>query len=341
VVSGGIGATWELAAAEHIKKHVFGDVSPAKAAFGLAGIDTVPAPVIEAIDTFFVLSIMRAMKGLAPFTKDTVPSSISAGLISGAGAYPNNLMQYLSTHSKALDGLISTLTNQLAIYTAASGVPMELKENKDSFRENYEHQIQSGFLAVPAGQDQAAFIDGLVKRSMATAPDTSIATKSMGLAALIAFGTVAVSDKYLPEHHSVPESASRIWRSTIYQAIEAWSLHALVAKSKVHIPVLHPSDYQRQAQVSRMIFNNAVDGNKDISTAELMAALAPGHELLRHMGDGIVWGMTPISWVGAKMSEGMLWGAGQVAGAASALLGRSAPTESAETPHPAATHAEA
>jgi hypothetical protein len=330
-VSAGLGSAWELAMAEKVKRTWFGEeFSPTREAFKLAGVDCIPAPVIEGLDTACVLSILRVMRGQKAFSKDQIPTAISAGFMSGVMAYPNNLMQYKEIASTSAKYLVKMLTSNLAIWGAASGVPMDAAESEVEVREALAQQIENGFLAVPEGETAADFAARLANEVMNISPDGSIAQKSLGLASMVALIPVAL------EAVGVPESVLRILRSTIFQPIEAIAMNALAAWAKTPVPMpqqwrnlAHTSDVQRNEALTAKLFENAragTPGRDDGTVAALESGtvnqvLAPSNEALRHMGKGVMKVMTPVSWVGAKMSAGMEYGGAAAVGAVRAAAG--------------------
>lgn len=307
-VSSGLGSAWELAAAPAVKavakkllEHA-GLPSPTQLALSYAGIDSIPPVVIESLDTMCVLAILKTMKG-EPWTfKGLIPNALKAGVISSALSYPNNVMQYLSTGSKAADLAIGAVTTEAAIFGAASGVPMEIKENNDNLRAALVQGHNDGLLApLPEGADPRRHVAGMAQRALDVDPSTSLAQKSMTVAATVGMVPLLLSDKAL---NLVPESVLRIVRSTVFNPIEAIALNALVLGARAKLPGIFTSDHDKHADLLRLILQRAADGpgggERPIQAQELDRIFNPPQELLGRVGTALSTGINTMVGVPVK-----------------------------------------
>jgi hypothetical protein len=308
-VSSGLGSAWELAAAPAVKavakkllEHA-GLPSPTQVALSYAGIDSIPPMIIEALDTMCVLSILKTMKGEKDWTfKGLIPKALKAGAISSALSVPNNVMQYLSTGSKAADLAINAVTTEAAIFGAASGVPMEIEEDNDNLRAALVQGHNDGLLApLPQGADPRQHVAEMTQRALDVDPGTSLAQKSMAVAATVGMVPLLLSDKAL---NLVPESVLRIVRSTVFNPIEAIALGALVLGARAKLPGVFTSDHDKHADLTRLILQRAADGpgggERPIQAQELDRIFNPPQELLRRVGTALSTGINTMVGVPAK-----------------------------------------
>jgi len=313
LVSSGLGSGWELWLSHVIKDSLFGKgFSPSKLGLKLAGIDSVPPLMIETLDTLIVLSIMKTMKGEKDWSlKDLLPKAIKAGAISAVFSYPNNVLQYMSTGIKPVDTALNVLTTEAAIFSAAAGVPLEVKEGEEGMHDALLQKISEGMLAPPLpGETQEAHVQRMVDNAIAIAPGESIAQKSMGLAAVVGLVPFILGDTATK---LVPESVLRIVRSTAFNPIEAIGLNFLAISAKVGVGGLMTSDHQKHAQVVKLILDRAsgsdqeAGGAQAISTQELQGILAPKREFLRSVGASVIQGMNgmfqAMSYAGQALSS--------------------------------------
>lgn len=312
-VSSGLGSAWELAAAPMVKaaakkllEHT-GIPSPTQLALSYAGIDSVPPVIIESLDTMCVLAILKTMKGENDWTfKGLIPNALKAGAISSALSYPNNVMQYLSTGSKAADLAIGAVTTEAAIFGAASGVPMDIKENKDNLRAALVQGHNDGLLAPLAeGADPRRHVATMTQRALDIDPSTSLAQKSMTVAATVGMVPLLLSDKAL---NLVPESVLRIVRSTVFNPIEAIALNALVLGARAKLPGIFTSDHDKHADLTRLILQRAADGpgggERPIQDREFDRIFNPPQEILGRVGTAISSGINTA--VGLPMKGAQL-----------------------------------
>lgn len=325
-VSAGIGSGWELGIAPLVKDALFSKgFSPSKFGLKLAGVDSVPPLVIETLDTLCVLVALKAMRGEKDWSlKDLLPNALKAGAISSVFSYPNNVLEYMSTGFKAADTLLNAVTTEAAIFSAATGVPLDVKESEEDRKEVVEGQIHSGLLAPPpVGQTLDQYVRGIVDRAMAISPGDSIAQKSMGFAAVVGLLPLVLSSKVT---NALSDKFLRILRSTVFNPIEAISLNCLVATSKLNIPGIMPSDYQKHAHAIVRLLENAHPGDHEgisghvdnLHDEELHRILAPRREFLRQTGESVIWGMNKmfhgLSSVAGGLNQGAHWAAGTVSG---------------------------
>lgn len=302
-VSSGLGSVWELLAAPAVKASLdtllkqTGLPSPSQALLTSlmgAGVDSVPPVVIESLDTLFVLSILKTMKGDKDWTfKGLIPNALKAGAISSALSVPNNLMQYFSTGSKSADFAINTVTTEAAIFGAASGVPMEIQENSDNLRAAQVQSHNDGLFAPPAeGTEPHRHVAQMTQRALDIEPSASLAQKSMAVAATVGMVPLLLSDKAL---NLVPESVLRIVRSTAFNPIEAIALNALVLGARVRLPGIFTSDHDKHADLTRLVLQKAATGpgggEHPIQDKELDGIFNPPQEVLGRTGAFIAQGI--------------------------------------------------
>lgn len=314
-VSAGIGSAWELWASQKLKDALFGKhFSPARHILPAAVVDSVPPVVIETLDTMFVLTsinsargaktwltmMLQAVRKQAPWKrseimddlKDTGKKASKAGVISSIAALPNNILQYWHAGPKPVDITASALATEVAIAGAASGIPPEVKEAREKMSAALVQSIKDGVMPGPDGDETPkAYITTATKHALDIAPGDSVAVKTMGVAMIVGMIPFLAGDRAL---NVVPESMLRIFRSTVFNPIEAIALNLLVLGSRVRIPGLFHSDHQRHARVVQTILARAgrdAQAGRDISPEELHAMLAPHHEFLRHVGQAVVDGM--------------------------------------------------
>lgn len=330
LVSAGIGSAWELGLSHVIKKAAFGsDFSPSKIGLKLAGIDSVPPLVIETLDTLCVLMIMQTMgrKRTAQATneegetlRDKLPKALTAGVTSAVLSFPNNVMEYKGTGNKWGDIALNAATTDVAIWSAASGVPLEVKEDEEKLEQAVREQILSGLMAPPPeGQTLDQHVHGIVSRAMAISPKDGIAQKSMGFATIVGLMPLVLSNKVT---NTLSDPVLRIMRSTVFNPIEAISLNVLAATAKLGIPWMMTSDNQKHAQAVQLVLENAhaADGESgtghvdQISPEQLHRILAPRREFLRHTGEGVIWAMNGmfhgLTALADSVNKGARWAVG-------------------------------
>lgn len=297
-VSSGLGTAWELGLAPAIKSlgqkllEQAGMPSPTRALLTAAmgtGVDSIPPVVIESMDTLCVLAILKTMKGDDDWTlKSLVPNALKAGAISSALSIPNNLMQYLSTGSRTADLAVGALTTEAAIFGAASGVPMEIQENKDNMHAALVQSHRDGLFApVPQDTDPRQYVAEMAQRALDVDPSTSLAQKSMAVAATVGMLPLILGDKAL---NLVPESVLRIVRSTVFNPIEAIALNALVLGARAKLPGVFTSDHDKHAGLIQRILQRAgdtPDGDRPIQARELDQIFNPPQEVLGRTGTAI------------------------------------------------------
>ncbi|MFA0924069.1 XopB/HopD1 family type III secretion system effector [Xanthomonas fragariae] len=293
-VSSILGSAWELGAAEVLKNAVFGKgFSPSKNALQLAGIDSVPPLLIETMDTMCVLAIVKGMKGEDWSMRDLLPKAMKAGAISSVVSFPNNLLQYTGFKSRVGDFAANTATTEAAIFGAASGIPPELKESEEVMRAGLFQSMKDGVIAHPGeGMGAKEAIEQMTRHALDVAPGESTAVKSMGLASIVGMIPLIASKKATG---LLSEKILRIFRSTVFNPIEAIALNALALGGRVQVPGLFDSDNAKHARVVQTILarasQNMESGTREITAEELHRTLAPRSELLRHVGSAIVRGM--------------------------------------------------
>ncbi|MFC0156258.1 XopB/HopD1 family type III secretion system effector [Xanthomonas dyei] len=293
-VSSVIGSAWELGASELLKKAIFGNnFSPSQYALQLAGIDSVPPLIIETMDTMFVLAIIKGMKGEDWSMRDLLPKAMKAGAISSVVSFPNNVLQYTGFKSGAGDLAANATTTEAAIFGAASGIPPEVKESEELMRAGLFQSIKDGVMAHPGqkmGPEEA--IEQMTRHALDVAPGESTAVKSMGLASIVGMIPLIAGSKATG---LLSEKVLRIFRSTVFNPIEAIALNALALGGRVHVPGLFESDNAKHARVVQTILARASEemesGAREITAEELHQILAPKSEFLRHVGTAIVKGM--------------------------------------------------
>jgi len=311
-VSSGLGTAWELGAAPAIKElgkkllAKAGLPSPTRALLTAVmgpGVDSIPPMVIESMDTLCVLSILKTMKGDQDWSlKSLLPKALKAGAISSALSIPNNLMQYASTGSPAADLAIGTLTTEAAIFGAASGVPMEIKENKDHMHAALVQRHGDGLFApLPEGVDPRQHVAEMAQRALDLGPDTSLAPKSMAVAATVGMVPLLLSDKAL---NLVSENVLRIVRSTVFNPIEALALNALVLSARAKLPGIFTSDQDKHTAITRLILQRAADGpgggERPILARELDRIFNPPQEILGRAGTAISSAISAVVGAPAK-----------------------------------------
>ena len=316
-VSAGLGTAWELAAAPRIKAaglkllQQAGLPSPTRALLTAVmgtGVDSIPPVVIESMDTLCVLSILKTMKGDKDWSlKALVPNALKAGVISSVLSIPNNSMQYWGTGSKAGDLAIGTVTTEAAIFGAASGVPMEIKENKDHLQAALVQSHGDGLFApLPEGANPQKHVAGMTQRALDVDPSTSLAQKSMAVAATVGMVPLILSDKAL---NLVSESVLRIVRSTVFNPIEAIALNALVLSARAKLPGIFTSDHDKHTDLARLVVQRAAagpgGGESPIQPKELDRIFNPPQEVLGRAGTflatAINTGMGGVQSLAAKV----------------------------------------
>lgn len=271
-VSSGLGTLWELGGADLIKNALKTlNLSPTRYALAAAGIDSVPPIVIETMDSAIVLSAVKAMnRAAASFmarVREALPAATVAGIKSSLGAYANNLLQYTGTGSYPADLALNTVATELAILSAASGIPGEVKENTANMQAAIVEKMREGLLAAPPREPHMSseeytqrvkdHVQKLTQQVMDMSPGDGIAQKSLAFASLVGLIPLGLSDKVT---NLVSESALRIIRSTIFNPIESIGMNALVATSKINIPGLMSSDANKHEQVTNRILQDAAHG---------------------------------------------------------------------------------
>lgn len=293
-VSSILGSAWELGASELLKNAIFGkNFSPSQYALQLAGIDSVPPLIIESMDTMCVLAIIKGMKGEEWSMSDLLPKALKAGAISSVVSFPNNVLQYAGFKSRVGDLAANSVTTEGAIFGAASGIPPEVKESEELMRAGLFQSMKDGVMAHPGeGVDTKKTIERMTRHALDIAPGESTAVKSMGLASIVGMIPLIASNKATG---LLSEQVLRIFRSAVFNPIEAIALNALALGGRVNVPGLFDSDNAKHARVVQTILARASQhmeaGDRDISAEELHQMLAPRSEFLRHVGSAIVNGM--------------------------------------------------
>ncbi|MCF1441247.1 XopB/HopD1 family type III secretion system effector [Ralstonia nicotianae] len=292
-VSSGLGTAWELVAAEGIKgglKHM--GLTAKEYILAAAGIDSSSAIGIETSDSAIVLSAVQSMnRATASFLRrvwDALPAAAVAGLKSAVGSYPNNLLQYMSTGSYAADLALNSVTTEVAILAAASGVPGEVKKNEANLQAAIVEKLRDGLLAVPPREPHMSpeqyteivekHVQALTRRALDMSPGDGIAQKSLAFATMVGLIPLILGNKVT---NLVAESALRIVRSTIFNPIESIGMNALVLTSKIDIPGLMSSDATKHAQTVGRILQEAALG-KPLQDGEV-------HKIF-HQWDGLTLG---------------------------------------------------
>nr|CCA87579.1 putative type III effector protein (AvrPphD family) [Ralstonia syzygii R24] len=271
-VSSGLGTLWELGGAEAIKNALKSlNLSPTRYALAAAGVDSVPPIVIETMDSAIVLSAIKAMnRAAASFlqrVRDALPDAAVAGLKSALGSYPNNLLQYLSTGSYSADLALNTAATEVAILSAASGIPGEVKGNEANMKAAILEKIRDGLLAIPPREPHMSpeqytaivekHVQTLTRRALDMSPGDGIAQKSLAFASMVGLIPLLLSNKVT---NLVPENVLRIVRSTVFNPIESIGMNFLVLTSKIDIPGLMSSDATKHAQTMGRILQEAALG---------------------------------------------------------------------------------
>ncbi|AGH86258.1 hypothetical protein F504_3746 (plasmid) [Ralstonia pseudosolanacearum FQY_4] len=292
-VSSGLGTAWELVAAEGIKsglKHM--GLTAKEYILAAAGIDSSSAIGIETSDSAIVLSAVQSMnRATASFLRrvwNALPDAAVAGLKSAVGSYPNNLLQYMSTGSYAADLALNTVTTEVAILAAASGVPGEVKKNEANLQAAIVEKLRDGLLAIPPREPHMSpeqyteivekHVQALTRRALDMSPGDGIAQKSLAFATMVGLIPLILGNKVT---NLVAESALRIVRSTIFNPIESIGMNALVLTSKIDIPGLMSSDATKHAQTVGRILQEAALG-KQLQDGEV-------HKIF-HQWDGLTLG---------------------------------------------------
>ncbi|MFD2426158.1 hypothetical protein ACFSUI_21360 [Ralstonia solanacearum] len=230
-----------------------------------------PSAIIEIADSAIVLSAVKAMNHAAASflqrLREALPDATVAGIKSSVGAYANNLMQYVSTGSSRADLALNTMTTEVAILSAASGIPGEVKENEANLKAAVLEHIRDGLLAAPPREPHMSpeqytaqvkkHVEQLTQRALDMSPGDGIAQKSLAFASIVGLIPLLLSDKVT---NLVPESTLRIMRSTMFNPIEAIGMNVLVLASKINIPGLMNSDAQKHKQVMNRILQEATLG---------------------------------------------------------------------------------
>ncbi|MGL0786736.1 XopB/HopD1 family type III secretion system effector [Xanthomonas translucens] len=295
--SSGLGSLWELKAAQALKDTVFGaHYSPSKHALQLAGIDSVPPMLIETLDTMCVLSIMQRMKGESEPLSALLRKATTAGAISSVLSFPNNLLQYAGFKSRPADLAANVLTTEAAIFGSASGIPPEVKENEEHLRAGLFQSMRARMLAAPADAASARqTVEQMTKHALEIGPGESTAVKSMGVAAMVGLIPLIAGDKATG---LLSERVLRIFRSTVFNPIEAIALNALALSSRVTIPKVFDSHDTKHARVAQAILMRASQqmdaGERTISPEELHEKLGQQRNFLHRLGTVIVDGMNAM-----------------------------------------------
>ncbi|MFA1030731.1 XopB/HopD1 family type III secretion system effector [Pseudomonas syringae] len=293
-VSSILGSAWELGASELLKNAIFGkNFSPSQYALQLAGIDSVPPLIIESLDTMCVLAIIKGMKGEEWSMSDLLPKALKAGAISSVVSFPNNVLQYAGFKSRVGDLAANSVATEAAIFGTASGIPPEVKESEELMRAGLFQSMKDGVMAHPGeGVDTKETIERMTRHALDIAPGESTAVKSMGLASIVGMIPLIASNKATG---LLSEQVLRIFRSAVFNPIEAIALNALALGGRVNVPGLFDSDNAKHARVVQTILARASQqmeaGDRNISAEELHQMLAPRSEFLRHVGSAIVNGM--------------------------------------------------
>ncbi|OAX56930.1 XopB/HopD1 family type III secretion system effector [Xanthomonas graminis] len=296
-VSSGLGSLWELKAAQTLKDTVFGaHYSPSKHALQLAGIDSVPPLLIETLDTMCVLSIVQSMKGKKEPLSALLRKATTAGAISSVISFPNNLLQYTGFKSRSADLAANVLMTEAAIFGAASGLPPEVKESEEHMRAGLFQSMREGVLAAPADADSARqTVEQMTKHALEIGPGESTAVKSMGVAAMVGLIPLIAGDKATGV---LSERVLRIFRSTVFNPIEAIALNALALSSRVTIPKVfdsHDTKHARLAQTILIRASQQMDAEeRTISPEELHERLGQQRNFLHRLGTAIVDGMNAV-----------------------------------------------
>ena len=304
LVSSGLGTLWELKADPKLKEaavHMLknsGIGSPTKAVLSAVlgpMIDSVPPVFIETLDTLCVLYIIETMKGNKDISlKALLPKAMAAGAISSVLSFPNNMAEFnsigTSVGAKIADIALGAITTEVAIAGAASGVPLEIKDNTDAMKAALVQQIRDGLLALPPpGKEPSEHVGELAHRALDADPGTSIAQKSLAVAATVGLVPLAIGKKAL---HMLPDRGERILRSIVFNPIEAIAMHLLVLGSKVAVPKLGiTSDHGKHTDLHRLILQKAAagpgGGEAPILPTEIDGIFRPEGDLLRRAGKGI------------------------------------------------------
>ncbi|MHA6820877.1 type III effector protein [Ralstonia pseudosolanacearum] len=271
-ISSVLGTLWEMGGAELIKNALKTlNLSPTRYALSAAGIDSVPSSVIEIADSAVVLSAVKAMNHAAASflqrLREALPDATVAGIKSSVGAYANNLMQYMSTGSSRVDLALNTVTTEVAILSAASGIPSEVKGNQANLKAAILEHMREGLMATPQREPHMSseqytaqvkeHVEKLTQRAVDMSPGNGIAQKSLAFASMVGLIPLLLSNKVT---NLVPENILRIVRSTMFNPIEAIGMNVLVLTSKINIPGLMSSDAQKHKQVMNRILQEAALG---------------------------------------------------------------------------------
>ncbi|CBJ39928.1 putative type III effector protein (AvrPphD family) (plasmid) [Ralstonia solanacearum CMR15] len=289
-ISSGLGTLWELGGADLIKNTLKAlDLSPTRYALSASGVDSVSPIVIETMDSAIVLSAVKAMNHAAASflqrLREALPDAVVAGIKSSLGAYPNNLLQYMSTGSSRADLALNTATTEVAILSAASGIPGEVKKNEANLKAAILEKIRDGLLTAPQREPHMSteqynalvkdHVEKLAQRALDMSPGDGIAQKSLAFASMVGLVPLLLSDKVT---NLVPDSDLRIVRSAAFNPIESIGMNVLVLTSKINIPGVMTSDAQKHKQVMNRILQEATLG-KPLHDGEV-------HQLF-HKWDGL------------------------------------------------------
>ncbi len=287
-------------------KGFFGEgFSPTKYAFQLAGLHSIPSFLIEGIDTLFVQAMLKTMNKEEWTFKDLIPNAIKGGLLASAGSYFNNVLEYKSTGSHAGDLALNTLTTEVAVLSAGSGVPMEVKENEAKMNAALTQAIQDGLLEpVPEDKNAEEYIKRFSQQVRSIIPGDSIAEKSITFAAIMGIIPLILSGKvtdWVPEHYL------NTLRLTLFNPIEAIAINSLTATSKFGgMFGLLTSDDQKHTQLAKLIINkNNVnekqkeegnpEKNMEISDKQLEDIFHPPVERgFQQIGRGVINGISSL-----------------------------------------------
>lgn len=306
-VSSGLGTVWELVVAEAIKAGLKSmGLSSTEYALIAAASDSGSSIGIETMDSAIVLSAFKSMnRAAASFLQrvwGALPDAAVAGLKSAVGSYPNNLLQYKGTGSYPADLALNTVTTEVAILSAASGIPGEVKKNEANMKAAIVEKLRDGLLAIPPREPHMSpeqyteivekHVQALTRRALDMSPGDGIAQKSLAFASMVGLIPLLLSNKVT---NLVPENILRIVRSTIFNPIESIGMNALVLASKIDIPGLMSSDATKHAQTVSRILQEAALG-KPLQDGEV-------HKIF-HQWDGLTRGGRAIlNGMSATMDE--------------------------------------
>lgn len=306
-VSSGLGSLWELVAAPKAKLALLGS-GFASVAWGLPAsvIDAAPMVAIEAADTMTVKKRMANDRG-DPFPfMQKLGEALTAGVVSAIGALPNNLLEYNAARlPRAVAALIGVGTTEVAILSAAAGVPAEIAEIRESVKEAVEHAVHSGVMKLPEGVAQDEAIHLATELALKMEPSTVIGKKSMGVALAVGLVPFLLGGMVTG---ALPEAALRILRSTAFAPIEMIGMNVIAAISQTGVPGIVSSDHQRFANVIGDLLQHSAANIGDLESGAgetsglqptideeaIVARLAPHNELLRHVGGAALTAMAGV-----------------------------------------------